>query len=128
MTDRLDPAPHVANARQLADLATRARAAYHDRLVDDGVRVGVARDQAARAKSAAEQQRTSAEAQSKARAARRRASRQERRPTWSGGPDRRRRASARTRSFVSRLRSCVRRPRWPAGGRTPPTRSRTRYA
>lgn len=65
MTDRLDPAPHVANARQLAGLATRARAAYHERLVDDGARLGVARDQAARAKSAAEQQRTSAEAQSK---------------------------------------------------------------
>lgn len=65
MTDRLDPAPHVANARQLADLATRARAAYHERLVDDGTRLGVERDQAARAKSSAEQQRTTAEAQSK---------------------------------------------------------------
>jgi hypothetical protein len=65
MTDRLDPAPHVANARQLATLATRARAAYHERLVDDGARLGVARDQAARSKTAAEQQRTSAEAQSK---------------------------------------------------------------
>lgn len=65
MTDRLDPAPHLANARQLSNLATRARAAYHERLVNDGTRVGIERDQAARAKSAVEQQRTAAEAQSK---------------------------------------------------------------
>jgi hypothetical protein len=65
MTDRLDPAPYAEQARQLRALATRARAAYEEKLVDDGARLGLERDKAARAKSAAEQELAAAKLQSK---------------------------------------------------------------
>ena len=65
MSDRLDPAPYAEQARQLRALASRARAAYEEKLVDDGARLGLERDKAARAKSAAEQELAAAKLQSK---------------------------------------------------------------
>jgi len=65
MTDRLDPAPYAEQARQLRALASRARAAYEEKLVDDGARLGLERDKAARGKSAAEQELAAAKLQSK---------------------------------------------------------------
>ena len=65
MSDRLDPAPYAEQARQLRALASRARAAYEEKLVDDGARLGLERDKAAHAKSAAEQELAAAKLQSK---------------------------------------------------------------
>ncbi len=65
MSDRLDPAPYAEQARQLRALASRARAAYEEKLIDDGARLGLERDKAARAKSAAEQELAAAKLQSK---------------------------------------------------------------
>ena len=65
MSDRLDPAPYAEQARQLRALASRARAAYEEKLVDDGARLGLERDKAARVKSAAEQELAAAKLQSK---------------------------------------------------------------
>ena len=65
MSDRLDPAPYAEQARQLRALAGRARAAYEQKLVDDGARLGLERDKAARGKSAAEQELSAAKLQSK---------------------------------------------------------------
>jgi hypothetical protein len=65
MSDRLDPAPYAEQARQLRALASRARAAYEEKLVDDGARLGLERDKVARVKSAAEQELAAAKLQSK---------------------------------------------------------------
>jgi hypothetical protein len=65
MSDRLDPAPYAEQARQLRALASRARAAYEEKLIDDGARLGLERDKAARSKSAAEQELAAAKLQSK---------------------------------------------------------------
>ena len=65
MPDQLDVARLAEHARQLNDLAVKARAAYQQRLVDDGARLGLQRDQAARAKYAADHEIDAAKIQSK---------------------------------------------------------------
>jgi hypothetical protein len=65
MADKFDPAAHAENARQLQEQATKARAALQNHIVERTARLGLERDQAARAQYGAEQQRSAAELQAK---------------------------------------------------------------
>ena len=65
MADQFDNDKLNQRAAELHELAVRARAAYQTRLVDDGERLGVSRDQLARTAHGEEQQRAAAELQSR---------------------------------------------------------------
>jgi hypothetical protein len=65
MADKFDPAAHAENARQLQEQATKARAALQNHIVERNARLGLERDQVARAQYGAEQQRAAAELQAK---------------------------------------------------------------
>jgi hypothetical protein len=65
MADKFDPAAHAENARLLQEQATKARAALQNHLVERNARLGLERDQAARAQYGDEQQRAAAELQAK---------------------------------------------------------------
>ena len=49
MADKFDPAAHAENARHLQQQATKARAALQNHIVERNTRLGLERDQAARA-------------------------------------------------------------------------------
>jgi hypothetical protein len=65
MADKFDPAAQAEHARQVTELATKARAALENHIVERTTRLGLERDQAARAQLGAEQQRAAAELQAK---------------------------------------------------------------
>jgi hypothetical protein len=65
MADKFDPAAHAENAQQLQEQATKARAGLQNHIVERNARLGLERDQAARAQYGAEQQRAAAELQAK---------------------------------------------------------------
>jgi hypothetical protein len=65
MADKFDPAAQAEHARQVTELATKARAALENHIVERNARLGLERDQAARAQYGAEQQRSAAELQAK---------------------------------------------------------------
>jgi hypothetical protein len=65
MADKFDPAAHAENARQLQEQATKARPALQNHIVERNARLGLERDQAARAQYGDEQQRAAAELQAK---------------------------------------------------------------
>jgi hypothetical protein len=65
MADKFDPAAHAENARLLQEQATKARAALQNHIVERNARLGLERDQAARAQYGDEQQRAAAELQAK---------------------------------------------------------------
>src|SRR5262245_52045070 len=65
MADKFDPAAHAENARLLQEQAVKARAALQNHIVERNARLGLERDQAARAQYGDEQQRAAAELQAK---------------------------------------------------------------